>query len=431
MRIRFRFLIYSLLSILPPVYAQASENFILFDIGNSVSTVFDMLGPDGINYFAVFGLVTSAVYFAAHTSAVRSNNETPPGIGLIAAILGFIGAYYVYINELDFVGIIAPYTMVLVAGFIALLMYNFIKNFERGESEGNNLLFGGVGFIVFGLITSSLLDSKLAAIASTMYSIGIICIALFVILKGKNAISSASRGGGDSGGWGSSGGDSSGDSSGGSSGGGSSMFSRTPRSESALGERAISDLDQLLSEFDTVDTLQVHKDTDYTDQLNRFLAEIDIIKRDYRGALAPEKIRLAKELASSHKVLIDNLSLGHKDMKNVIKRLKNLRKTIERDINSLKGTENETERISRNEKRNEINVRLDAHVKFSDLVEQDLAFLDRLGIKGIGQRESAADNLERIVPDLEAFKSFVLTTHNRTEKDLRRKIRNSFGGITP
>ena len=140
-------------SLLAPALAQLPET-----ASEGMRQAFEYLGPEGMNFIVAFGIVFAAIYLGL--SLIPKFGETDQAkiaLGVFAVFSALATAFYVFMNEIDFIGVIAPFSLFVVAILIGLIGIKIIIAVRNEEMDKKTAL-GAAGFflLIFGIALAML-----------------------------------------------------------------------------------------------------------------------------------------------------------------------------------------------------------------------------------------------------------------------------------
>jgi len=173
------------LAVLPAALAADITFESVFDI------ITETLGPQGFDFLVAFGVVFAALWMGI-TMLPQFKEGPSKAAGTLFAIMGGLGtAFYVYINNIPFMSIIAPFSLFITFTLFSILIIKMILAAKDGELKGATLgtmigfaaLILGIGLTVAGGTVEAL------GVAG-----GVIIVIGIIILVGSGIFYFAGRG---------------------------------------------------------------------------------------------------------------------------------------------------------------------------------------------------------------------------------------------
>ncbi len=158
------------LAVLPAALAADITFSNVFDI------ITETLGPQGFDFLTAFGVVFAALWMGITMLPMFQKEGPTKAAGILFAVMGGLGtAFYVYMKQIPFLDIVAPFSLFITFTLFALLIIKVILAAKEGELKGTALwTMIGFGALIMGI---GLLVAKQGAIGGVVVVIGIIILA--------------------------------------------------------------------------------------------------------------------------------------------------------------------------------------------------------------------------------------------------------------
>jgi hypothetical protein len=156
------------LSVLPAAFAAEISFNSIFDI------ITKFLGPQGFDFLTAFGIVFAALWMGLSILPMFREG-TARAASVLFAIMGGLGtAFYVYMQKIPFMSIVAPFSLFITFTLFALLIIKVILAAKEGELKGAGLgVMVGIGALIVGI---GLLVAGQGAVGGFIVVIGIIIL---------------------------------------------------------------------------------------------------------------------------------------------------------------------------------------------------------------------------------------------------------------
>jgi len=153
------------------------------EIGTFVlDSLFEFIGFKALEFIISFGLFFAVIYLGLVLTPFFKEESGKPASAIIAIMASLATSYYTYINEISIIDLIGPFSFILVAVLIAIVIINSISAL-RGAQAPNLLTTVGVVLLAVGFALAEI-NHKNSFMISAIGAI-ILLIAFIKALIGK------------------------------------------------------------------------------------------------------------------------------------------------------------------------------------------------------------------------------------------------------
>jgi|GEM_PF-5633187 len=158
---------------------------------------FDFLGPQGFNFLITFILIFAVSYMAlSRIPQFETTSGTAGGVSIFCFAAAFATSYYVYSRNIDIVGFLAPFFLVVLAIMLGLIALWLGLSARHGDLTGAHwgiaagLIMMVVGFSIVFLWPDGVMWGMLLAIVGfiTLVLVGIAYVSKYVINREGNKL---------------------------------------------------------------------------------------------------------------------------------------------------------------------------------------------------------------------------------------------------